>query len=164
MALGHLWVPKTLSQFQNEAKCTTLLVKMSFIYRRMRNHLTQNFQIKGWALNLVLIQRPGGTRKCRAYMSAFGRLVVVCRKSAYEKRALTNGYFGHVGVSYDFFRLGAAVAVGLVSTYQIHRARPVQSRCWTDGARIALLGVMHLLRCACNLRVNSVVYKVAKFM
>ena len=62
-------------------------------------------------------------------MSAFGRVVVVCRKSAYEKRALTNGYFGHVEVSYDFFRLRAAVAVGLVSTYQIHRARPVQSGC-----------------------------------
>ena len=45
--------------FQNEAKCTTFLVKMSFICRRMKNH----FHIKGWALNLVLIQRPGGTRK-----------------------------------------------------------------------------------------------------
>ena len=32
---------------------------MSFICMRMTNHL----HIKGWALNLVLIQRPGGTRK-----------------------------------------------------------------------------------------------------
>ena len=32
---------------------------MSFICMRMKNH----FHIKGWALNLVLIQRPGGTRK-----------------------------------------------------------------------------------------------------
>ena len=45
--------------FQNEAKCTTFLVKMSLICRRMKNR----FHIKGWALNLVLIQRPGGTRK-----------------------------------------------------------------------------------------------------
>ena len=45
--------------FQNEAKCTTFLVKMSLICIRMKNH----FHIKGWALNLVLIQRPGGTRK-----------------------------------------------------------------------------------------------------
>ena len=45
--------------FQNEAKCTTFLVKMSFICIRMKNHLL----IKGRALNLVLIQRPGGTRK-----------------------------------------------------------------------------------------------------
>ena len=45
--------------FQNEAKCTTFLVKMSLICMRMKNR----FHIKGWALNLVLIQRPGGTRK-----------------------------------------------------------------------------------------------------
>ena len=47
------------SHFQNETRRTTFLVKMSFICMRMKNH----FQIKGWALNLVLIQRPGGTRK-----------------------------------------------------------------------------------------------------
>ena len=41
--------------FQNEAKCTTFLVKMSFICMRMKNLL----HIKGLALNLVLIQRPG---------------------------------------------------------------------------------------------------------
>ena len=46
-------------QFQNEAKCTTFVVKMSFICKRMKNH----FRIKGWALNLVLIQTPGGTWK-----------------------------------------------------------------------------------------------------
>ena len=45
--------------FQNEARCTTFLVKMSFICMRMKNH----FHIKGWTLNLVLIQRLGGTRK-----------------------------------------------------------------------------------------------------
>ena len=45
--------------FQNEAKCTTFLVKMSFICIRMKNH----FHVKGWALNLVLIETPGGTQK-----------------------------------------------------------------------------------------------------
>ena len=45
--------------FQNEAKCTTFLVKMSFICMRMKN----DFHIKGWAPTLVLKQRPGGTRK-----------------------------------------------------------------------------------------------------
>ena len=45
--------------FQNEAKCTAFLVKMSFICVRMKNY----FHIKGWALNLVLIQRPGRTWK-----------------------------------------------------------------------------------------------------
>ena len=44
--------------FQNEAKCTTFVVKMSVICMRMKNLL----HIKGWALNLVLIQRPEGTR------------------------------------------------------------------------------------------------------
>ena len=34
---------------------------MSFICMRMKKH----FQIKGWALNLVLIQRPGVSRKWR---------------------------------------------------------------------------------------------------
>ena len=45
--------------FQNVAKCTTFLVKMSFICVRMNTH----FHIKGWALNLVLMQRPGESRK-----------------------------------------------------------------------------------------------------
>ena len=43
--------------FQNEAKSTIFLVKMSFICMRMKNH----FHNKGWALNLVLIQRPEET-------------------------------------------------------------------------------------------------------
>ena len=50
--------PKT-PHFQHEAKCTTFLVKMSFICMRIKNH----FHIKGWALNLVLIQRSGRPRK-----------------------------------------------------------------------------------------------------
>ena len=45
--------------FQNAPKCTTFLMKMSFICIRMKNH----FHFKGWVLNLVLIQRPGETRK-----------------------------------------------------------------------------------------------------
>ena len=45
--------------FQNEAKCTTFLVKMSFSCMRTKNH----FHIKGRALNLVLIQKFGGTQK-----------------------------------------------------------------------------------------------------
>ena len=45
--------------FQDEARCTTFLLKMSFICMRMKN----DFHIKGWAPTLVLKQRPGGTRK-----------------------------------------------------------------------------------------------------
>ena len=44
--------------FQNKAKYTTFLMKMRIICMRMKNH----FHIKGWTLNLVLIQRLGGTR------------------------------------------------------------------------------------------------------
>ena len=43
---------------KDDAKCTAFLVKMSFICMKMKNH----FHIKGWELNLVLIQRPVGTR------------------------------------------------------------------------------------------------------
>ena len=56
--IGHFRVPKN-PHFQNEAKCTIFLAKMSFICMRMKNY----FHIKGWALNFVLIQRPGETRK-----------------------------------------------------------------------------------------------------
>ena len=45
--------------FQNEARCTTFFVKMSFICMRMK----KDFHIKGWTPTLVLKQRPGGTRK-----------------------------------------------------------------------------------------------------
>ena len=46
--------------FQNEARYTTFLVKVSFICMRMKN----DFHIKGWAPpTLVLKQRPWGTRK-----------------------------------------------------------------------------------------------------
>ena len=52
----------------SQGKCTTVLVKMSFICMRMKNR----FHIKGWTLNLVLIQRTGGTGK-----RPIGRLVVL---------------------------------------------------------------------------------------
>ena len=44
--------------FQNEARCTTFLVKMNFICMRMKIHL----HIKGWAPTLVLQQRRGELR------------------------------------------------------------------------------------------------------
>ena len=47
--IGHFRFPKSL----------TFKIRSSFICMRMENH----FHIKGSALNLVLIQRPGRTRK-----------------------------------------------------------------------------------------------------
>ena len=53
----HSPVPSSKNPyFQNEAKCTTFLLKISFISMRMKN----DFRTKGWALKFVLIQRSGG--------------------------------------------------------------------------------------------------------
>ena len=49
--------------FQNEARCTTFPVKMSFICMRMKN----DFHIKGWASTLVLKQRPRGKSEMAYY-------------------------------------------------------------------------------------------------
>ena len=65
MPIGHFRVLKTLT-----FKCKTFLVKMSFICIRLKHY----FHIKGWALNLVLIQRPGGTRKWPISCSVFRKL------------------------------------------------------------------------------------------
>ena len=47
------------SHFQNEAKCETFVVKMSFICIVIKNH----FRINGFALSLALKVRFFGTRK-----------------------------------------------------------------------------------------------------
>ena len=47
------------SHFENEAKCKTFLVRMSFICMKIKNH----FYINGFALNLALKQRLGAFRK-----------------------------------------------------------------------------------------------------
>ena len=47
-----------IPHYQNQAKCKTFLVKMSFICMRMKSH----FHIKGWQLNLLLILKAGATR------------------------------------------------------------------------------------------------------
>ena len=51
------------SHFQNEAKCETFVVKMSFICIIIENH----FHINGFALSLVLKVRFFGTRSEMAY-------------------------------------------------------------------------------------------------
>ena len=47
------------SHFQNEAKCETFVVKMSFICITIKNH----FHVNGFALSLALKVRFFGTRK-----------------------------------------------------------------------------------------------------
>ena len=92
---GPLPSPET-PHFQNEGKCTTFLRKMSFICMRMKNQ----FHIKGWALNLILIQRPGGTRKwpipgtfevCEKFSSATWAFY---RKGRYKAEGLIRGHPG----------------------------------------------------------------------
>ena len=60
MLLSNRPLPSSKNpHFQNEARYTTFLVKMSFICIRKKN----DFRIKGWAPTLVLKQRPRGTQK-----------------------------------------------------------------------------------------------------
>ena len=59
LIIGHFRVPKTLTFKMRPSVQPFWKLKMSFICMKMKNHL----HIKGWALNLVLIQRLGGTRK-----------------------------------------------------------------------------------------------------
>ena len=54
---GHFRVPKPSPSKWGQVH--NLSCEKELICMRMKNH----FHIKGWALNLVLIQRPGGTRK-----------------------------------------------------------------------------------------------------
>ena len=58
--------------FQNEARCTTFLVKMSFIRMLMKN----DFHIKGWESTLVLKQRPRGTRKLPIKLNLYHNLTL----------------------------------------------------------------------------------------
>ena len=60
--------------FQNEAKCRTFLVKINCICMKMKSH----FHIKGWGLNLVSIQRPGGTRQWHIVSRHLRELTVIC--------------------------------------------------------------------------------------
>ena len=58
------------SHFQNEAKCETFVVKMSFICIIIKNH----FHINGFALSLALKVRFFGTRKWPIYWNKRKRL------------------------------------------------------------------------------------------
>ena len=55
------------SHFQNEAKCETFVVKMSFFCIIIKNH----FHINGFALSLALKVRFFGTRKWPIHHSVF---------------------------------------------------------------------------------------------
>ena len=56
---ASLFPSSKISHFQNEAKCKTFLVKMSFICMRIKRH----FHISSFAPSFALKQRLGATRK-----------------------------------------------------------------------------------------------------
>ena len=60
IALNRPFLSSKIDHFQNEAKCKTNVVKMSFIYIRIKNH----FHINGFALSLPLKQRLEATGEC----------------------------------------------------------------------------------------------------
>ena len=62
---GHFRVPKTLT-FKMRPSAQPFLWKWVFIYTTMKNR----FHIKGWALNLVLIQRPRGNSEMACLIMA----------------------------------------------------------------------------------------------
>ena len=68
------------SHFQNEAKCETFVVKMSFICIIIENH----FHINGFALSLVLKVRFFGTRKWPISKTA---MVGCCKLSLYANES-----------------------------------------------------------------------------
>ena len=51
--------PKAISEFQNEAKCKTFLVKMRLICMRTKNH----FHVNDFTLSITLKQKLGATLK-----------------------------------------------------------------------------------------------------
>ena len=71
------------SHIQNEGKCNTFLVKMSFICKRIKNY----FHVNGFSLSLALKQRLGATRKWPKYCDK--------RKHSHKKRVpLSQNWFG----------------------------------------------------------------------
>ena len=71
-SIGLFRVPKN-PHFQNEARCTTFLVKMHGFYLHDNE---KSFPYQGEVFNLVLIQRPGGTKKWPIFMKgSFGNKV-----------------------------------------------------------------------------------------
>ena len=63
------------SLFQNEAKCTTSVVKRSFILRKTKSH----FHINGFAFSLAFKQTLGATRKWPIEGEVWKKIVFVIR-------------------------------------------------------------------------------------
>ena len=74
VSIGKRPLPSSKNpHFENKARCTTFLVKMSFLCMRMKN----DFHIKGWAPTLVVKQRPVGTRKWPIYIVFYAFIIYI---------------------------------------------------------------------------------------
>jgi len=73
IALNRPFLSSESSHFQKEAKCKTNVVKMSFIYMRIKNH----FHINGFALSLPLKRRLEATGECPIVLYKRVRIVSV---------------------------------------------------------------------------------------
>ena len=83
---GPLPSPET-PHFQNEGKCTTFLRKMSFICMRMKNQ----FHIKGWALNLILIETWGNSQMAYSWDVWSMWKILECNLGILPKRKIQSG-------------------------------------------------------------------------
>ena len=89
--------PPEKKQTKNYTRYTLLLewlpfpfVQMNFICMRMKNH----FHIKGWAVNLVVIQRPRRTRKWLIPVK-----LILCARTETGNRKIVVGQTSRSGIS-----------------------------------------------------------------
>ena len=130
--------------FKNEAKCTNFHVKMSFICMRMKNH----FHIKGWALNLVLIQRPGGTRKWSISCPLHSRLTYLLPSNTMNIYHTGDSMWGPwlVIVVYQVITEGG---VGVFSDATIHNIAFAGNSVWASNSAQSL-GLKEMIPQCCS--------------
>ena len=94
------------SHFQNEAKCKTFVVKMSFICMRIENH----FHINGSALSLALNQRLEASKMALSVYSVIFRAesqtsLLAGRRGGWGEVAVFSGYLLPWAKSQTFYYL-----------------------------------------------------------
>ena len=72
--------PRASAVYQNKVRCSTFDMEMIFHSHANKTH----FHKKCWAPNLVLIQRPGGTRKCPIKLHETGIVDTVAFKEKFS--------------------------------------------------------------------------------
>ena len=133
--IGCFQVPKLNPHFQNEAKCTTFLVKMSFICRRMKNH----FHIKGWALNLVLIERRRGTWKWPIWRGNLTEDFL-----PYELNLGGGAGYDWIGLFSEFYGIWGNLGAKHVKRNTLAMLKPISARLSTSSPESFLFFSRHI--------------------